>query len=167
MAALSRTSPVTHFHMRLRYVVLAAALLTGADQANAQGISLWLGAGRPVADSGALRIKNSDLYAAAQFDVPVLPVAVRVEGMLAAGGSIRTNPRSYFASAVVPLRLVPGITPYGIAGYGAYSYGKNSEERGYNWGGGVRLGVGRTGFFGEMRRHQVLNKTQATIGMTF
>lgn len=152
--------------MRVHLVAVAAALLL-APQVQAQGISLWLGAGRPVADSGALRIRNTDLYAAAQFEAPILPVALRVEGMIAAGNSIRTNPRSYFASAVVPLRLVPGITPYGIAGYGAYSYGRALEMRGYNWGGGLRLGVGRTGFFGEVRRHQVLNKTQATVGMTF
>lgn len=153
--------------MRLRYLVLATALVMSGREMQAQGISLWLGAGRPVADSGALRIKNADLYAAAQLEAPLLPVALRVEGMVSAGNSIRTNPRSYFASAVVPLRLVPGITPYGIAGYGAYSYGKDREERGYNWGGGLKLGMGRTGFFGEVRRHQVLNKTQATVGMTF
>lgn len=152
--------------MKLRLVAAAALFLLGAE-ARAQGISLWLGAGRPVADSGALRIRNSDLYAAAQVEAPIIPVALRVEGMISAGNSIRTNPRAYFASAVVPLRLVPGITPYGIAGYGAYSYGRDTEMRGYNWGGGLKLGMGRTGFFGEVRRHQVLNKTQATVGMTF
>ncbi len=151
--------------MRLRHVLLAAAVLATVSEARAQGISLWLGAGRPVSDSSALTFRNSNLYAAAQFDAPVIPFAVRVEAMVA-GSSPRTSPRSFFASAVFPLRL-GAITPYGIAGYGAYSYGKNDEIRGYNYGGGVRLGMGRTGFFGEVRRHEKLNRTQGTIGITF
>lgn len=151
--------------MRLQTLLLSLATATLASSAQAQGISLWLGAGRPVSDSGALKFKTSDLYAAAQFDIPVLPMALRVEGMVA-GSNIRSAPRSYFASAVFPVRLGP-ITPYGIAGYGAYSYGKVQEVRGYNYGGGMRFGVGRTGFFAEARRHEKLNKTQGTIGMTF
>lgn len=151
--------------MRLRYVLLALALLTAGRDSQAQGISLWLGAGRPVSDSGALKFKTSDAYAAVQFDAPVLPVAVRLEGMVS-GSNLRSAPRNYFASAVFPVRL-PGVTPYAIAGYGAYSYGRTGEIRGYNYGGGVRLGAGRTGFFGELRRHEKFNRTQATIGMTF
>lgn len=151
--------------MRTGSLLLALAVFSAASSANAQGLSLWLGAGRPVSDSGALKFKTSDVYAAAQFDLPVFPMAVRVEGMVA-GSNLRSAPRSYFASAVFPIRLGP-MTPYGIAGYGAYSYGKVQEVRGYNYGGGVRLGMGRTGFFAEMRRHEKLNKTQGTIGMTF
>jgi hypothetical protein len=151
--------------MRNQLRLLALALAIVAPAAHAQGISLWLGAGRPVSDSGALKFKTSDVYAAAQFDVPVLPLALRVEGMVA-GSNIRSAPRSYFASAVFPVRLGV-LTPYGIAGYGAYSYGKVQEVRGYNYGGGMRLGMGRTGFFAEVRRHEKLNKTQGTIGMTF
>jgi hypothetical protein len=151
--------------MRTRSLFLALAVFSAASSANAQGLSLWLGAGRPVSDSGALKFKTSDVYAAAQFDLPVFPMALRVEGMVA-GSNLRSAPRSYFASAVFPVRL--GVmTPYGIAGYGAYSYGKVQEVRGYNYGGGLRLGMGRTGFFAEMRRHEKLNKTQGTIGMTF
>ncbi len=141
------------------------AFLVGASATEAQGVSLWLGAGRPVSDSGALKFKTSDVYAAAQFDFPMLPMAVRVEGMVA-GSNLRSSPRSYFASAVFPIRMGP-VTPYAIGGYGAYAYGKSNEIRGYNYGGGLRLGVGRTGFFGEVRRHDKLNKTQGTIGLTF
>jgi hypothetical protein len=151
--------------MRLRTVLLASAFLAVASDAHAQGISLWLGAGRPVSDSGALKFKTSDLYVAGQFDLPGFPLAVRLEGMVA-GSNLRSAPRSYFANAVFPVHL-GAITPYGIAGYGAYSYGKIEEIRGYNYGGGVRLGLGRTGFFGELRRHEKMNKTQGTIGITF
>ncbi|MBL8983287.1 MAG: hypothetical protein JNL26_13935 [Gemmatimonadetes bacterium] len=151
--------------MRKRSLLLVLAAVSVAPAAQAQGISLWLGAGRPVSDSGALKFKTSDVYAAAQLDIPVLPMAVRVEGMVS-GSNLRSAPRSYFASAVFPIRLGP-MTPYGIAGYGAYSYGKVEEVRGYNYGGGLRLGAGRTGFFAEVRRHEKMNKTQGTIGMTF
>jgi hypothetical protein len=148
-----------------RIVSLVGLLLVTAGSARAQGVSLWLGAGRPVSDSSALTFKSSTLYAGVQLDVPVLPVALRAEGMI--GGSDFANaPRNYMASAVFPLRL-PGVQPYAIAGYGVYSYGKPLEVRGYNYGAGVRFGVGRTGVFGEVRRHEKLSRTIGTIGITF
>ncbi|MGQ0649951.1 MAG: hypothetical protein ACT4P7_20560 [Gemmatimonadaceae bacterium] len=151
--------------MRFKRVLPLLGLLTvSAGSAGAQGVSLWLGAGRPVGDSGAVSFKTSNLYAGVQLDVPLLPIALRAEGLMT-GTDFKNAPKNYMASAVVPLRL-PGITPYAIAGYGAYSYGKPAEVRGYNYGAGVRFGLGRTGLFGEVRRHDKLNKTVGTIGIT-
>jgi hypothetical protein len=129
-----------------------------------QGVSLWLGAGRPVKNSGPITAKGSDFSLGVQLDVPLLPVALRAEGSMT-GTDIRHAPKNYMASAVIPLRL-PGIQPYGIAGYGAYSYGKPEEVRGYNYGAGVRFGLGRAGLFGEVRRHDKLKRTVGTIGIT-
>ena len=153
--------------MRLRHLLPAVGLvLATASTAQAQfrGVSLWLGAGRPWGDTSSVQLKNSDIYAGLQMDIPLIPVALRAEGM-ASYSNFKSAPRTYIASAVLPLRL-PGVQPYAIAGYGAYGYNKPTEVRGYSYGGGVRFGVGRTGFFGEVRRHEKLNKSQATFGIT-
>ena len=150
---------------RVLPLAVAGLLCAVSAPAGAQRVSLWLGAGRPVGDSGAVTFKNSTLYAGVQLDVPVLPVALRAEGMIA-GSDFSNSPQNYMASAVFPLRL-PAVQPYAIAGYGVYSYGKPLEVRGYNYGAGVRFGMGRTGFFGELRRHEKLSKTIGTIGVTF
>ena len=139
-------------------------LLASAGALQAQGVSLWLGAGRSVGDSSSIGVKTSNLYAAVQLDVPLLPIAFRAEGMVSAS-NFRNAPRSLIANAVIPLRL-PGVQPYLIAGYGAYSYGKPTEVRGYNYGAGARFGLGHTGFFGEVRRHDKLKKSLVTVGIT-
>lgn len=151
--------------MRFRTVLGAFALaLTATKALPAQGVSLWLGAGRPWGDTSSIALKSSDIYAGVQLDVPLFPVALRAEGMVSAT-AFRTAPRSFLASAVIPLRL-PGVQPYVIGGYGVYGYDRPTEVRGYNYGAGVKFGAGRTGFFGEIRRHEKLNKSQATIGIT-
>lgn len=151
--------------MRMRRVLpIVGLLFVSAGALQAQGVSFWLGGARPTGDTTAIALKNSEIYAGLQLDLPLLPVAIRAEGMTAASG-FRKAPRTFIANAVVPLRL-PGIQPYAIAGYGAYSYGKPSEVRGYNYGAGVRFGLGRTGIFGEVRRHEKLHKNVATLGIT-
>lgn len=151
--------------MRMRRLLpFVGLLLVSAGSAQAQGLSLWLGGARPSGDTTALALKNSEVYAGLQLDLPLVPVAFRAEGMTSVSG-FRNAPRTFIANAVLPLRL-PGIQPYAIAGYGAYSYGKPSEIRGYNYGAGVRFGLGRTGFFGELRRHEKLDRNVATLGIT-
>ena len=150
-------------HMR-RVLPIVGLLLVSAGSVEAQGLSFWLGGARPTGDTTAIALRNSEVYAGLQLDLPMLPIAIRAEGMTSASG-FRKAPRTFIANAVVPLRL-PGIQPYAIAGYGAYSYGKPSEVRGYNYGAGVRFGLGRTGIFGEVRRHEKLHKNVATVGIT-
>lgn len=150
---------------RRRWIPLIAALTFLSLEAGAQNpLSLWLGAGRSVRDSGSVTLRTSDLSVGLQLDLPLLPLAFRAEGKVA-GSNIIDGPRSWFANAVVPLRL-PGIQPYLIGGYGVYSKGTPFEEKGLNYGAGARIGLGRLGLFGEMRRHDKLHRTTGTIGIT-
>lgn len=145
---------------------LLAILLCSAGTAVAADaqVSLLVGAGRPVDADGPISLKTSSIQAGIQFDVPVLPFAVRAEGMVS-GDDVFNSPRSFFATAIVPIRA-PVVQPYGILSYGAYSWGKSTEVRGVNYGAGIRFGVSRFGIYGEMRRHEKLNKTMATLGFT-
>ena len=151
--------------MKIQQLALSFVLVaTAAPAASAQkAFSLWLGAGRTTTDSGAYTFKTSQVSAGLQLDVPLFPIALRAEAQ-AAGSGVFKSPRSYLLNAVLPLRL-PGLQPYAIAGYGVYSYGKTAEVRGVNYGGGVRLGVGGVGLYGEVRRHGELKRTVATVGL--
>ena len=150
--------------MQLPPLLSLLGILVVAAPLHAQGLSLWLGAGRPMGDTTAIKFKTADVSAGLQLDVPLFPIAFRAEALVSAS-DFRKAPRTFIANAVIPLRL-PGIQPYAIGGYGAYSYGKPAEVRGYNYGAGVRFGLGRTGFFGEVRRHEKLKKNVGTIGIT-
>jgi hypothetical protein len=127
-------------------------------------LSLWIGAGRSVRDSGSITLKSSDVSLGLQLDVPVVPFALRAEGMVS-GADIVDGPKSWFLNAVVPLRL-PGVQPYLIGGYGVYSRGTPFEVEGVNYGVGARIGLGRLGLFGEVRKHDKLDRTTGTIGIT-
>ncbi|MCC6317624.1 MAG: hypothetical protein IT361_08030 [Gemmatimonadaceae bacterium] len=148
----------------MRLIHVLGMLIASAGTAEAQGVSLWLGAGRPNGDSTSITLRNSEVYVGLQVGLPVVPVAVRVEGMTSLS-DFGSAPRSFIANAVLPLRL-PGVQPYVIGGYGAYSYGEPLEVRGVNYGAGVRFGLSRTGVFGEVRRHQRLDRNVVTVGIT-
>ena len=151
--------------MSMRWIpVLGAIVLLGAEAEAQTPLSLWLGAGRSVRDSGSVTLRNSDVSLGLQLDVPMLPLAFRGEASVAAS-DIVDGPRSWFANAVVPLRL-PAVQPYLIGGYGVYSRGTPFETKGLNYGAGARIGLGRLGFFGEVRRHDKLHRTTGTIGIT-
>jgi hypothetical protein len=151
--------------MSLRWIpVLGAIVLLGAEAEAQSPLSLWLGAGRSVRDSGSVTLRSSDVSLGLQLDIPMLPLAFRGEASVAAS-DIVDGPRSWFANAVVPLRL-PAVQPYLIGGYGVYSRGTPFETKGLNYGAGARIGVGRLGFFGEVRRHDKLHRTTGTIGIT-
>ncbi len=149
-------------------VIALLALLAAARPASAQsgGISLWLGAGHPVTrDSIPMTLKNLDLYGALQLDVPLLPLALR--GDVSVGDAdFKNGQRNASASLVLPLRL-PIIQPYAMVGYGVYDWGKSYEARGMSYGGGVRLHLSRLGVFAQVRRHEPLNRSVGTIGLTF
>lgn len=151
--------------MSMRWIpVLGAIVLLGAEAEAQSPLSLWLGAGRSVRDSGSVTLRSSDVSLGLQLDIPMLPLAFRGEASVAVS-DIVDGPRSWFANAVVPLRL-PAVQPYLIGGYGVYSRGTPFETKGLNYGAGARIGVGRLGFFGEVRRHDKLHRTTGTIGIT-
>lgn len=134
--------------------------------AQSRAISLWLGAGRPVrSDSISFSTRNLDAYGAVQLDLPLLPVALRGD-VTFAGADFRQGRRNVIASAVLPLRL-PVIQPYAMAGYGIYDWGKAGEDRGLSYGAGVRLQLGGFGIFGQVRRHEPIDRSIGTIGVVF
>ena len=154
--------------MTKRFLMLPAILLAClAAPAHGQSpLSLWVGVGRPVTtDSVSFSPKNLDAYAALQLDLPLLPFGVRADATIA-GGDIKQGRRNVSASAIIPLRL-PIVEPYGMVGYGIYDWGKADEDRGINYGVGVRVHVARLGVFAQVRRHEALKQSIGTLGMTF
>ncbi|MBK6489661.1 MAG: hypothetical protein IPF98_23030 [Gemmatimonadetes bacterium] len=134
--------------------------------AQTRPISLWLGAGRPVAqDSVSFALRNLDAYGAIQLDLPILPVALRADVSFA-GSGIAGGRRNVTTSAILPLRL-PVVQPYAMLGYGTTDWGKSSERRGISYGAGVRLQLGGFGAFGQARRYQRVDRTIGTIGLVF
>ena len=153
--------------MHLRHVLIfAGAMLVVTPEARAQqgGLSIWLGVTRGLDDKSPLTFKSTDLSAALQFDAPLFPVGVRGE-IMTPSSDLSDGPRTYILSGVVPLRM-PALQPYGIVGYGIYGKGEPSEVKGISYGAGVRLGGGRLGIFGEVRRHHKLDRTFGMIGIT-
>ncbi|MFN8667055.1 MAG: hypothetical protein U0164_07580 [Gemmatimonadaceae bacterium] len=155
----------SHF---LSLAVSAAVCAVAPTVAHAQSrpISLWLGAGRVVRqDSVSFSPRNLDAYGAVQLDLPMLPFALRGD-VTFAGGDWRNGRRNAVASAIMPLRL-PVVTPYAMAGYGIYDWGKAGEKRGLSYGAGVRLQLGGVGLFGQVRHHNPLDRSVGTIGVVF
>lgn len=154
---------------RLSVLVVLGVLIPATPSlsaAQSRAISLWLGAGRPVrSDSISFSTRNLDAYGAVQLDVPLLPVALRAD-VTFAGADFRQGRRNVIASAVLPLRL-PVIQPYAMAGYGIYDWGKAGEDRGISYGAGVRLRLGGIGIFGQVRRHEPIDRSIGTLGVVF
>lgn len=149
---------------RICLAVVATVIFSTTSVAQ-KPISVLVGAGRSVDAKGPISLKSSDVTLGVQLDFPMSPISLRAEGMVA-GNDITHSPRSFFATLIVPVRS-PGVTPYGLVSWGAYDYGKSTEIRGLNYGGGVRLGAGGLGLYGEVRRHEKLKSTIATIGLAF
>ena len=146
--------------------VLAAALLAlpSAAQAQAGGISIWAGAGG-ASNDGTVTFGKNAKQLGVQLSLPILPIAIRGDALMF-GSQFDTDAISYNVNAVVQMRL-PVVTPYGLIGRGKYSIAPNQKETGWNWGGGVRLGLGRLGVFGEVRRHDTIQRTVTVLGVTF
>jgi hypothetical protein len=146
----------------------ALALAVAAGELRAQRLlSFNVGGGhsavrRPSGDTGG---GEYNALVAAQLDVPLLPLAARVDALLV-GWNSDAGPLSLTANVVLPLRL-PVVTPYVMAGYGRYGVGSAQKLEGWNAGAGVRLGVGRVGVFAEARRHQVYARDAYSFGLTF
>ena len=145
---------------------LTSALLVGtAGTATAQGISLWAGVGGS-REAGVSTFPKDAKQLGAQLTLPLIPLAVRADALLL-GNKLDTDNISYNVNAVAVMQL-PIVQPYGIVGRGRYVTAPDvPKEMGWNYGAGVRLGVGRLGAFLEMRKHDPLKRTITTIGVTF
>jgi hypothetical protein len=146
-------------------VVLGASMLAVPAAARAQtGISIWAGAGGASTD-GTVTFGKDAKQLGVQLAVPILPVAVRADALLL-GSDFTTDALSYDLNAVFQMRL-PVIQPYGIIGRGRYAQSPTTKVTGWNYGVGARVGLGRFGIFGEVRKHQEIHRTISVIGVTF
>lgn len=152
---------------RLSFVsaVLAATLALPVRQAGAQeGVTIWAGMGGASQD-GSMVFGRDAKQLGIQLSLPVVPVALRADALLF-GSRFDAEALSYTAELVFQMRL-PVVQPYGLLGRGRYSDGPTTTVRGFNYGGGARVGMGRFGVFAEMRRHDPIGRTVTLIGVTF
>lgn len=146
---------------------LTSVLLAGASTAaGAQtGLSLWAGVGGS-RDTGVSTFPKDAKQLGAQLTLPVIPLGVRADALLI-GNKLETGNLSYNVNAVAVLPL-PLVQPYGIVGRGRYVLAPGAPKAmGWNYGAGVRVGLSRIGAFVEMRRHDPLQRTIMTLGVTF
>ena len=145
---------------------LTSALLLGATTAKAQtGLSLWAGVGGS-REAGVSTFPKDAKQLGAQLTLPVIPLGLRADALLI-GNKLDSDNLSYNVNAVAVMQL-PVVQPYGIVGRGRYVIAPDApKEMGWNYGAGVRVGVSRIGAFVEMRRHQPLQRTIMTLGITF
>jgi hypothetical protein len=149
---------------RLRTLLVAVAVsfvLPSVAHAQA-GPSFWA-AYATAADSGKAKFETKGVQLGAQIALPIMPLAIRVEA-LAWGSDL--NRFALIPNALLQLRL-PLLTAYGIAGWGTYPVDGSFKTSGWNAGGGVRIGAGRLGLFAEVRRHDAIERTVTTLGLTF
>lgn len=139
-------------------------MLAGPAQAQT-GLSLWAGIGGS-AEAGVSTFARDAKQLGAQLSLPLIPLGLRADALLL-GSKVDTDHLSYNVNAVATIQ-VPLVQPYAIAGRGRYVIAPGApKEMGWNYGGGVRVGVARLGIFAEMRRHEPLKRTITTVGITF
>ena len=142
-------------------MLVAAAVAGGVVPARGQVFSIGGGPARDVA-SDAPFARGFNVQAGAEFGLPLLPVAIRVEGMLNRFGSeLDEGHFQVLAGTVNAVLELPalGLVPYLVGGVGVYRVpqppGVDARRsiRGVNAGAGVRLGLGGRGLFLETRLH--------------
>jgi hypothetical protein len=151
----------------MRYVLGATVgfLVAAAAPASAQtGLTIWAGAGGASQD-GSVTFGKDAKQLGVQVGLPVIPVAVRADAMLF-GSKFDRDAISYTVNGVVQMRL-PVVQPYALLGRGRYAYAPGEKVSGWDFGAGVRAGVGRFGVFGEVRRHDAIGRTVTVLGVTF
>lgn len=142
-----------------------AALAVAPSRALAQmGMTVWAGAGGSSQDY-RMTFGRDTKQVGVQVGVPLLPIAVRADAMLF-GSRIDTDALSYNVNAVLQMRL-PVLQPYALVGRGRYATSPTTKMSGFNVGAGARLGLGRFGVFGEIRRHDPISRTVTVLGLTF
>lgn len=145
--------------------VAAMALALVHTPASAQrGMTVWAGAGGSSPD-GSMTFGRDTKQLGIQLALPIIPVAVRADAMMF-GSKFTTDAVSYNVNAVFQMRL-PIVTPYGMIGTGKYAVAPNQKVSGFNVGAGARVGLGRFGVFGEVRRHDPIGRTVTLLGVTF
>jgi hypothetical protein len=144
--------------------VLSALALWPAPLQAQSGITLWAGAGGS-SQNGSVQFGKETKQIGVQVGLPIIPVAVRGDAMMF-GGGVDLDAVSYNVNAVVQMRL-PIAQPYAILGHGKYKVTPDTRVSGLNYGAGVRLGLGRFGVFGEVRRHHPVSRTVTVLGLTF
>lgn len=149
-------------------VLALGALATPA--AAQKPISLYVALG-PSLERGGRKLEGGleHVLVAAELSVPILPLAVRVDGMRTFfpprdGGDSGQN--AVTVNGVFLIRL-PIVQPYAIGGYGRYGVLGGERSDGLNAGLGVRLILGRFGVFVEGRRHWELTRDLVSVGMVF
>ena len=141
----------------------ASAMIPGRAAAQL-GVTVWAGAGSSSPD-GNTQFERGARQAGLQLGLPLIPIAIRGDALLF-GSKFDQDALSYTVSAIVRIPL-PIIQPYAIAGKGRYALSLTEKKDGLSYGGGVRVGLGRLGVFGEARRHEALGRTVTVIGVTF
>ncbi len=172
--------------MRVQRAGWGAALLTMVLPlvAGAQAPTILLGGGGVVAGQVPDNLTNGglnyNLLVGVSLPLPVLPLALRIDGQFdqqAAPVSVnRLQVYSATANAVYSMHVL-FLQPYLIGGIGYYhilsrylgTYAPpasppevqaTSNGFGVNGGFGVRMGLGRLGFFGEWRYHDIFTGRQ-------
>jgi hypothetical protein len=153
----------------LKRALIAASALFAVSQApsSAQAqnpLSIWAGAGGSSTD-GSIVFGKEAKQLGAQLSLPVIPLAVRADAIMF-GSTFTTDAISYNVNAVLAIRL-PVIQPYGVLGQGRYVVAPDTRVKGWNYGAGLRLGLGSLGVFGEVRKHEAIGRTLTVLGVTF
>ena len=151
---------------RLLRIVLATALVTlPVASARAQaGLTFWAGYAQ-AADSGSAKMETKGIQAGAQLGLPLVPIALRVDA-LHWGTKFESEYISLLGSGVIQIRL-PLLQLYGLGGWGKFAVTDSTTATGWQAGAGIRLGQGRFGLFGEVRRLDPVARTVTTLGLTF
>jgi hypothetical protein len=146
-----------------RLFALAFAMIAPAA-AHAQLVSLGLGAGTGVGNRGG---SSGGAHANLSLEVkaPVLP-GIRGDAYLIdapeGSGKIAFSVSGVFSAPI------PVITPYLIAGWGAYGIGGDSSRSGWNVGVGAKASVVvGPALFLEVRRHDKMARDIVTVGLRF
>ncbi len=151
---------------RLFPLVIAAGLATlPLSPAHAQaGLTFWAGYAQS-SDSGSASLENKGAQLGAQLGLPLVPIAFRVDA-LHWGTKFDSDHISLLGSGVIQIRL-PLLQVYGLAGWGKFAESDSSTVTGWQAGGGIRLGQGRLGLFGEVRRLDPVARTVTRLVFTF
>jgi hypothetical protein len=150
---------------RMLGFIVAAGLVVGAPDAGAQGfLQVWAGGGSSSQEGSSTHGRGAK-QVGVQISVPLSPIALRGDALLL-GDGFTLDGLSYNLNVVLRMSL-PIVQPYVIAGRGTYSRTNDDKAGGWNIGGGLRIGIGDLGIFGEMRRHTPVKRTITIFGVTF
>jgi hypothetical protein len=145
---------------KLIYTGLVAATLACSQPIFAPaGVSLGAAGGTTLRD-GKMEDGHGLVYL--RLGLPLIPYGARGDFL------VYDDPGGYdmaLIGSVIMSLNTPLIQPYAIAGYGRYGM-RSEDANGISFGAGLRIG-GRRGLFVEGRRHDPMNKTMVSLGLSF